>query len=132
MRSDVEFIAEYRRALAAVDPGSAEIMDIEAVRTLAQSELCLSFMNRFLPDEEIRTVPFLMMGYPKLLQQPSNRDAEVAMTSLRHLCSRFGSVSAWVDATVRHGRTPETLRCFDVQDQRAKLRAAAPGNLLAV
>jgi hypothetical protein len=132
MRSDVKFIADYRTALAAVDPASAETMDIEAVRTLAQSELCLFFINRFLPDEQIRTVPFLMMGYPKLLKQPSNGEAEVAMTNLRHLCSRLGSVSAWVDATVRHGRMPETLRCFDVRDHRAKLRTAAPESLLAV
>ena len=81
MRTDVKFIAEYRRALADVDPASAEAMDIETVRVLAQTELSLAFIDRFLPDESIRTVPFLMMGYPKLLNADSNRANETCIPS---------------------------------------------------
>ena len=36
MRSDTEFVASYRKALALVDPATEE-MDVEEVRALAQT-----------------------------------------------------------------------------------------------
>jgi len=129
MRSDREFVAEYREALAAVDPSTGSDLDIERVRTLAQSELCFSYLHRFLRGEPVRTVPFLMMGYAKLLNGAADGDAVSAMMTLRHLCARFGSVSAWADATVQYGRMPEALRCFDLNEYRAVLRNAAPESL---
>ena len=132
MRSDRDFTAEYRKALAAVDPSTADEMDIESVRTLAQTDLCLSYLYRYLPNDAVRAVPFLMMGYPKLLNGQANSRAAGALATLRHLCSRFGSMSAWVDATVQYGRTSETLRCFDIRDQQAVPRNAAPEVLRSV
>ena len=129
MRSDREFVAEYRKALAAVDPSTGGNLDIERVRTLAQTELCLSYLHRFLPEEPVRTVPFLMMGYSKLLNGAADGEAVSRMMTLRHLCARFGSVSAWVDATVQYGCMPETIRCFDLREHRAVLRNAAPESL---
>ena len=129
MRSDRKFVAEYRKVLADVDPSSGGSLDIERVRTLAQTELCLSYLHRFLSDEPVRTVPFLMMGYAKLLNGDADGDAASAMMTLRHLCARFGSVSAWADATVQYGRTPEVIRCFNLHKHRAVLRNGAPESL---
>ena len=129
MRSDREFIAEYRDVLADVDPSTGSNLDIERVRTLAQTELCLSYLCRFLPEESVRAVPFLMMGYAKLLNGADDDDAASAMMTLRHLCGRFGSVSAWADATVQYGRMPEVIRCFKLHEHRAVLRNAAPESL---
>jgi hypothetical protein len=129
MRSDTEFVASYRKALALVDPATDE-MDVEEVRALAQTELCLAFVERFLPDERMRSVPFLMMGYPKLLDDGVKPEARGAMAALRHLCSRFGSVSAWLDVTAQYARTPATIRCHDVSADRPRRRAAAPRALV--
>jgi hypothetical protein len=129
MRSDTEFVASYRKALAVVDPATRD-MGVEEVRTLAQTELCLAFVDRFLPDERLRSVPFLMMGYPKLLDETVGQEARNAMAALRHLCSRFGSVSAWLDAIAQYGRTPATIRCHDVSADRPRRRAAAPRALV--
>lgn len=129
MRSDAEFVASYRKALAIVDPATEE-MDAEEVRTLAQTELCLAYIDRFLPYETLRSVPFLMMGYPKLLDEAVAPEARGAMAALRHLCSRFGSVSAWLDATAQYVRTPATVRCHDIAADRVNRRAAAPQALL--
>ncbi|MEW6641542.1 MAG: hypothetical protein AB1586_13625 [Pseudomonadota bacterium] len=129
MRSDIEFVASYRKALALVDPATEE-MGVEEVRALAQTELCLAFVERYIPDERLRSVPFLMMGYPNLLDDTVKPEARGAMAALRHLCSRFGSVSAWLDATAQYARTPATIRCHDVAADRAKRRAAAPRALV--
>lgn len=131
MRSDRTFVAEYREALVAVDPATREFPN-ERIRLLAQTELSLTFLNRHLPDERVRTVPFLMLGYPKLLQGIADDSAARSLTVVRHLCSRFGSVSAWVDATVQYARTPETARCFEVRGEKASLRRSAPASIVAV
>jgi|GEM_PF-1767475 len=123
MRSDTEFVTAYRKALASVDPATDD-MDIERVRLFAQTELCLTFIRRYLPNESFRTVPFLMMGYPKLLN--SRGEAETAVVTLRHLCVRFGSVSAWLDATSQYLRAPEAIRCHDISSDQVTLRKAAP------
>lgn len=124
MRSDQNFVRAYSRALADIDPSSADL-DGEALRTLAHTELCLTFVNRFIPSEPYRSVPFLMMGYPSLLVG-AGEEARQALMTVRHLCSRFGSVSAWVDATLQYGRTQEILRCFDLRGAEVVPRAAAP------
>jgi hypothetical protein len=128
MRSDREFVSGYREALAAVDP-STRSLDAERIRTLGLTELCLAYLHRHLPDEPHRTVPLLMMGYPSLLEGRAGPGAERPLATLRHLCSRFGSVAAWVDATVQYSRTPETQRCFELKGQRVVARSAAPSSL---
>jgi hypothetical protein len=125
MRSDTEFVASYRKALAQVDP-STEEMDVEQIRLLAQTELCLAYMLAYLPSESFRSVPFLMMGYPKLLDDSTGGKAHAAMAILRHLCARFGSVSAWLDATSQYSRTRPTIRCHDIVDDKVRSRTAAP------
>src|ERR1700724_1704763 len=125
MRSDKEFVASYRKALAQVDP-STEDMDIEQVRLLSQTELCLAYIRTYLPSESFRSVPFLIMGYPKLLDDPTGGKAHTAMATLRHLCVRFGSVSAWLDATTQYSRTRATIRCHDIQGEKVEPRTAAP------
>lgn len=131
MRSDRTFVSEYREALRAVDPAVREFPS-ERVQLLARTELALAFLHRFLPDEGTRTVPFLMLGYPKLLQGLAADDASQSLTTLRHLCSSFGSVSAWVDATVQYARTPETIRCFEIRAERVVVRRSAPAPTRAV
>ncbi|WP_375462630.1 hypothetical protein [uncultured Methylobacterium sp.] len=125
MRSDREYLAAYRDALSAIDPDTRDL-DGERVRTLAQTELCLAYLHRYLPDEPHRSVPFLMMGYPKLLDGAGGPGAIRSLMTVRHLCSRFGSISAWVDAILQYGRTPEALRCFEVRGTAVSPRRAAP------
>src|SRR5262245_42620839 len=125
MRSGTEFTSAYRKALESVDP-STQGLEIERIRSLAQTELCLAFLEHHLPDESIRTVPFLMMGYPKLLDCACRAETETALATIRHLCTGFGSVSAWLDATAQYQRTTETIRCYDIATGRAIKRKAAP------
>jgi hypothetical protein len=125
VRSDRDFTAEYREALAAVDPSTRHEIDADQARVLAQTELCLTYLHRFLPYDPVSSVPFLMMGYPKLLDGAGSEAAVSALMTLRHLCARFASVAAWVDATVNYSRTPEIIRCYELSGQRVVLRNAA-------
>ncbi|WP_422369431.1 hypothetical protein [Pelagibius sp.] len=131
MRSSDSFLEDYRDALAAVDPSSLDF-DRERRRTLAQTELCLAFLWRHLPSESVRSVPALMMGYPKLIGDDPDASAITALTNIRHLCSRFGSMSAWIDALVQYSHTSEALRCFDVKNDSLEQRASAAQTLLSV
>lgn len=132
VRSDREFVAEYRSALRRVDP-SAESMQADASRTLALTELCLRFLSRYLPNENILTVPFLMMGYPSLLSSPvDGREAVKALATLRHFAAHFGSAALWDDACRSYQRTQETFRCFDLVDQLPQPRYARATTLVDV
>lgn len=128
MRSDSAFIAEYREALAALDPSTRENIDADGARVLARTELCLTYLYQFLPQDAASAVPFLMMGYPKLLGDDAEA-AERGLMTLRHLCAPFASVSAWDDATRNYSRTPELIRCYELREQRVMLRKAAPGSI---
>jgi hypothetical protein len=129
MRTDKKFRADYRDALAAVDPSTRQYIDSDEAQMLGKTELCLTYLHRFLPQDTVATVPFLMMGYPKLLNGGDSTEAESALMTLRHLCARFGSVSAWIDATVQYIRTPETIRCYELRDERVLLRNSAPASI---
>jgi hypothetical protein len=132
VRSDREFIAEYRSTLRRIDP-SAESMSADASRTLALTEICLRFLSRFLPNENILTVPFLMMGYPSLLDRSTvGREAVKALAILRHFAAHFGSAALWDDACRSYQRTQETLRCFDFVNQIPQLRSARSTTLLEI
>ena len=132
VRSDREFIAEYRFALRRIDP-SAETIPADTSRTLALTELCLRFLSRYLPNENIRTVPFLMMGYSSLLDSSTDvREAVKALAILRHFAAHFGSVALWDDACRSYQRTQETFRCFDLVNQFPQPRYARANTLLEV
>jgi hypothetical protein len=81
MRSDRQFTKGYREAIAAVDPSTRAAFAADEVRTFAQTELCLAYLHRFLPTDPVNTVPFLMMGYPKLLDDTTSEAAEAALMS---------------------------------------------------
>ncbi|KAF0225747.1 MAG: hypothetical protein FD176_194 [Rhodospirillaceae bacterium] len=130
MRTDNDFIDQYKDLLKAVDPSAARLSK-EDLRSLGMTELCLAAVAEFLPDQDIAAVPSLMLGYPALVPGAANNpDLEKALSSLRHLCGRFGSISAWMDACRAHAQLPETMRCYDIRDRRPVLRAAAPPSIL--
>src|SRR3546814_9909693 len=97
MRTDREFVDGYRRSLLSIDPAAGGL-DIGTVRSLALKELCLHFLAEHLPDENVSAVPYLMLGYPSVLNGIGDRsDVRLALASMRHLCSRYISVAAWLD-----------------------------------
>ena len=121
----------YSAALAAIDPATTAF-EKEYRRTFAQTELCLAFLYKYLPDEEVRAVPALMMGYPKIMGDNVANASRHALVNVRHLCSRFASMSAWVDALMQYTQTREVIRCFNVRDQLVESRPSAAETLLAV
>lgn len=131
MRTDRAFVSEYRDALTSIDPTRGGL-DQEAIRTMAATELSLLFLTEFLPEEGAAAVPSLMLGYPQLLDELRTQRAAQALATVRHLCSQFISLSAWLDARLRYTGIPEALRCFDIVDGRVTQRASAPGTTRAV
>ena len=126
MRTDRKFVESYKEGLKATEPAAGELPS-GTVRSLALTELCLHFVALHLPDEDLSAVPYLMLGYPKLLDGASrDPDARHALSAMRHLCSRYVSVAAWFDACRRHGEHPETMRCYDIAEGKPRLRNAAP------
>ncbi|MBL9005957.1 MAG: hypothetical protein JNJ46_17015 [Myxococcales bacterium] len=133
MRSEKEFVEAFARALRAVDPGAEETLASGDVRRLAGVELCLSFLNRFRPAEGLSAVPFLLLGFPSLLGSGRRRDIEGALAAVRHLCGRFASVSAWVEASAWHAQIPSQWRCYQVDSGgMVTRRSVAPTRLLDV
>lgn len=132
MRTDREFVAEYLSALKRVDP-SVDGMRTDTIRTLALTELCLRFLSHYLPNESVLAVPFLMMGYPSLLDNSTGGPSAIkALATLRHFAAHFGSPALWDDACRAYQRIQETLRCFDVVNQLPLLRSASSTTLLEV
>lgn len=126
MRSDRDFVEHYARALKTADPAAGDL-NRGAVRSLALTEICLHFVATHLPKEDVSAVPYLMLGYPKLLGNADRcPDARRALTSMRHLCHRYMSVAAWFDACRQHANHPETIRCYDIVQGKPHLRSAAP------
>ena len=131
MRTPNQFVNEYRAALKVVNPSQGEL-DTSQQRKLACTELCLALMVRHLPHESVRCIPSVMMGYPKLLGQDPDPRRALAVSNARHLCPRFGSMSAWLDALAQYHSAPETLRCFSIAGNSVSKRPLAPPILLAV
>ena len=129
MRTDREFVETYRVALQSVEP-STRAMGIDTVRSLALTELCFHFLVEYLPDEDLSTIPYLLVGYPKLLRDKSEEHAvRRGLATLRHLCGRFASVSVWLNACRHHNEYHEAVRCYNVIDRKPALRSAAPTKL---
>lgn len=129
MRSSKPFFEAHADALQQIDPSMGGL-DPRDRRLLAQTELCLAFMNRYLPDETVTSVPYLMMGYPSILGCDIGEEGRASLTAVRHHCSMFGSKSAWVDATTSYRRCPSTIRCFDLDQDRVERRTSAPQVLI--
>jgi hypothetical protein len=123
MRTDKRFVAEYRDALISTAPVANE-MDREQIRSAAITELCLHFVAEHLPNEDVSCVPYLMLGYPRIVDNLSAADVG-KLAAIRHLGTRYVSVSAWLDACRQHGDLPETLRVYDIVDRKPMLRKAA-------
>lgn len=130
MRSDRSFLAKYRAATAAADPGS-ERLGAAALRTVGLVELCLRFLDEHLPDERTDAVPAILLGYPSVLDTLAAPGvAHRRLPGLRHLCSRFSSVASWLDAVRRHAEVPQTIRCYDVVGSRVVRRRTASAAIL--
>jgi hypothetical protein len=131
MRTNREFVQQYRAALGRIDPATNDF-DRGEIGELALTELSLRFVSKFSPEQKTDVVPFLVSGYPAVVAAGRSPDALLALSVLRHLASRFGSVSTWADACRLYRSRLETIRCFDIVDGRAQLRRACPDRLLAV
>lgn len=131
MRTDKDFIKAYSAALEMVDP-STKKWPVTDRRALALTELCLHALASFLPDEDVSAVPFLMLGYPSVVDSQGREEIARMLASLRHLAGRFGSMSAWLDACRQHEQFREHLRCYELVDRRPVLRTTAPTVLLKV
>lgn len=132
MRSDREFVNDYRSALKRVDPSTENMLRDEA-RLLGLTELCLRFLSRYLSEESLEALPFLMMGYPSLLDDATEARKSIgALTTLRHLAAHFGSVGLWADACRSYQLMPEPIRCFNLSTGKPDLRRAHPSILLDV
>ncbi len=132
MRSDNLFLERYKASLLAVEPAAAKFSK-EDLRMLALTELSLHLLSTRIPGQDTSAVPSLMLGYPALVPG-AIEDPEFgkALSNLRHLCGRFGSISVWIDACRWHAKSPETMRCYDIRDRKPILRKAAPTTLLTV
>jgi hypothetical protein len=109
MRSGTEFTAAYRKALESVDP-SKQGLGIERIRSLAQTELCLAFLEGLSEADRWR-------------MQGRNRDGPRNDPPPMHSIW-FGL--SWLDATAQYQRTTKTIRCYDIATGRAIKRKAAP------
>lgn len=131
MRTDRDFVAAYVNLLHGIDPASREA-DRETLRTLALTELCLHLLGSRLRGEDVGALPYLMLGYPKAVLGGGAADLGQALASVRHLASRYISVSAWLDACRVHGALPETFRCYTIVARVPRRRSAAPAGMLAL
>lgn len=131
MRTDRAFLSAYRKALRSADPAARNLPATED-RTLGLTELCLHFLARHYPDEDISALPYLLLGYPKVMANGAGPTFLRDLTGLRHLAGPYMSASAWLDACRRHGLMPETMRCYAIDGRTPTLRRSAPEGVLAV
>lgn len=131
MRTDRTFLTAYRKALRSTDPAARDLPAADD-RTLGLTELCLHFLARHCPNEDVSALPYLLLGYAKVMADEANSDFLRDLTSLRHLAGRYMSASAWLDACRLHGLTPETMRCYAIESRVPLLRRSAPEGVLAV
>lgn len=131
MRTDRSFLAAYRKALRSADPAARNLPAAED-RTLGLTELCLHFLARHCPGEDVSALPYLLLGYAKVMADGADSAFLRDLTSLRHLAGRYMSTSAWLDACRLHGLTPETMRCYTIESRIPTPRRSAPEGVLAV
>jgi len=131
MRTDRAFLGAYRKALRSADPAARNLSAAED-RTLGLTELCLHFLSHHCPDEDVSALPYLLLGYAKVMVEDADPALLRDLTSLRHLASRYMSASVWLDACRLHGLTPETMRCYAIEGRIPALRRSAPEGVLTV
>lgn len=131
MRTDRAFLAAYRKALRSADPAARDLPAAED-RTLGLTELCLHFLARHCPDEDVSALPYLLLGYAQVMADGADAVFLRDLTSLRHLAGRYMSASAWLDACRLHGLTPETMRCYAIAGRVPARRRSAPEGVVAV
>lgn len=131
MRTDSDFLAAYRKALRSADP-SARTLTAAEDRSLGLTELCLHFLARHAPQDDVSALPYLLLGYPKVMAAEADAAYLHALATLRHLAGRYMSASAWLDACRQHGLIAETLRCYSIRGREPVARAGAPAGVLAV
>jgi hypothetical protein len=130
VRSDRAFLNLHRAAAVAADPAAGD-MSASALRTVGLVDLCLHFLVTRLPGERTDAIPVALLGYPEVLDRLPEREAAIReLASLRHLCSRFASYAAWLDALQRHAAAPQTVRCYDTEEGTARRRLTASEGLL--
>jgi hypothetical protein len=131
VRTDKAFLAAYRAALRSADPAARDLTAAQD-RALGLTELCLHFLARHCPDEDVSALPYLLLGYAKVMAQDAGPAFLRDLANLRHLASRYMSSSAWLDACRHHALIPETMRCYAVEGRATILRHSAPEAILAV
>jgi hypothetical protein len=131
MRTDRAFLADYRKALRSADPAARALSGAED-RSLGLTELSLHFLARHCPSEDLSALPYLLLGYPRVTAADAGADYQRDLTTLRHLAGRFMSASAWLDACRQHRLTPETFRCYAIEDRQPVLRRSAAEGVLTV
>lgn len=130
MRSDYAFISRFRAAALAANP-AADDLGSGTLRTIGLVELCLHFLAERLPGERTDAIPVVLLGYPAVLDTLQDPHAALGeLATLRHLCSRFTSYAALLDALQRHAAAPQTIRCYDVVGGLAHRRRTASELLL--
>jgi hypothetical protein len=97
MRTDRAFLAAYRKALRSADPAARDLPGAED-RTLGLTELCLHFLARHCPDEDVSALPYLLLGYAKVMADGADPAFLRDLTSLRHLAGPYMSASASTNA----------------------------------
>ncbi|MDB5577513.1 MAG: hypothetical protein JWR80_2689 [Bradyrhizobium sp.] len=131
MRTDNLFLIAYRKALRGTDPSARDLSGAED-RALGLTELCLHFLARHLPKEDVSALPYLLLGYSEVMAAAADGRFLRDLAALRHLAGRYVSASAWLDACRQHALTSETLRCYAIQDRIPTLRRGAPEGVLSV
>ena len=130
MRTDRTFLRLHRAAVIAADP-AAEDISANTLRTVGLVDLCLHFLVTRMPGESTDAIPVALLGYPEVLDRLDDREGAIReLASLRHLCSRFASYAAWLDALQRHSAAPQTIRCYDRTGGAARRRVTAPAGVL--
>lgn len=124
MRTTSTFLDAYRKL--APNP---ELLRGGRNSDVALVDLALHFLTKFLPDDHVGVIPFLLSGYPGL----AGNDPKLcqAMQSLRHYCAAFSSAYAWGAALDTHAEIPDVNRAYRVErGVRAIRREAASDALL--
>jgi len=124
MRTARHFTMVYRKLIPEFDGSGTH-----AAGEVPLVDLSLHFLARFLPDEPVAVLPFLLAGYPHLLN--GRVEAQRALQNLRHYAPVFSSAYAWSAALESFADVPEVNRAYRINSAaRAERRVAASDTVL--